>query len=80
MRFLIREFHCDISMHICIITQIGSSLLFFCFLPKSPYYGDYNMFKNCVYSCIWSTSTIIKMLMLIFLVKLKRYYHWNRGS
>jgi hypothetical protein len=41
---LYRVFHCDISMYICIVTWIGSSPLFFSFLPESPYYGE-QLFK-----------------------------------
>jgi hypothetical protein len=33
LRQLYREFPCDISMYICITTQIGSPTLFFFFLP-----------------------------------------------
>jgi hypothetical protein len=46
LRWLYREFHCDISMYICIITWIGSSPLFFPFLPQSLSYGDFHWFKN----------------------------------
>jgi hypothetical protein len=35
LRKLHREFPCDITMYKCIITWIGSSLLFFSFLPLS---------------------------------------------
>jgi hypothetical protein len=40
-----RESQCDISMPTGSITQIGSSPLFFFFLPWSPSYDDFNRFK-----------------------------------
>jgi hypothetical protein len=33
LRYLYSEFHCDIAMYICITTQIGSSPVFFSFVP-----------------------------------------------
>jgi hypothetical protein len=33
LRYLHREFPCDISTYVCIITQVGSCPLFFFFLP-----------------------------------------------
>jgi hypothetical protein len=48
VRELHREFPCDIPMHICVITWIASSTLFFSFLPKSPLYSDFNRFKNSI--------------------------------
>jgi hypothetical protein len=40
LRELYREFPCDMSMYICIVTQIGSCPLFFSFLHQLPSYGD----------------------------------------
>jgi hypothetical protein len=47
---LYRGFPCDISMYICIITQIISSPPFFFFLPQSPSYCDFNRSKKNPYS------------------------------
>jgi hypothetical protein len=44
LRQLHRKFSCDISMYICIITRISSSL-FFSSLPYLPSYGGFNRFK-----------------------------------
>jgi hypothetical protein len=35
-------FHCDVSMYICIITQLVHPLYF------SPSYGDFNSLKNSI--------------------------------
>jgi hypothetical protein len=36
-------------MYISIVTRIGSSPLFFSFLPQSPSYGDFSRFKKSTF-------------------------------
>jgi hypothetical protein len=57
LRYLYREFHCDIFMYISIVTWIDSSLLYFSFLPSSPYYGDSTIFTFLT-SFFYSPSSI----------------------
>jgi hypothetical protein len=46
-----------VSMYIGIIIQIGSSLLFFFFLPYTPSYGGCNRFKYSIYSFLYRQYT-----------------------
>jgi hypothetical protein len=50
-------------VYICIIARIGSSLLFFSFLPQYPSYGNFNRFRKLyIHSFVESTATILDAL------------------
>jgi hypothetical protein len=74
IRKLYREFNCDISMYICIITWIGSSY-FSPFYLSSLFMLISTGLKFYIHSCIESTSAIFTFLTPFFFWFLK-FYHF----